>query len=87
MWSISREELCCKKDGGKPLNSRYPEYKARDYNFFLIYTIAQSRTTKWIVIKSDILGLFRFWSKLGENKEYFTQRPKFVSLPISNATT
>jgi hypothetical protein len=33
VWSISREELCCKQDGGKPLNSRHPEYKARDTVF------------------------------------------------------
>jgi hypothetical protein len=72
VWSISREELCCKQDGGKPLNSRHAEYKVRDYNLFLIYTIALSRTNKEIIMKSDILGLFQFWLQLGENKGHFT---------------
>lgn len=85
-WSIPREELGCKQDGSMPLNSRHTEYKARDHNFFLNYTIALSRTNEQIIIKSDIFGLFQFLPKLGENKGYFTSRPTLISLLISNAT-
>lgn len=65
MWSISCEGLCCKQDGGRPLNSRHPKYRAWACFDTITTFLNLHNTNEQTAMKSDILGLFQIRLKLG----------------------